>query len=169
AAEDARAHVTHGPCHSSPAQGAIDMNRSTGDDLCARRNRADAGHVAIEEHDRLTRADWPLDHQRIRLLAARRRLGASCRASALQKRRHLVIETIGLRIFEAHDLDAALTQALDQLRDFRPVERYLRQVKDDRFACEKIGRALAPLLKLREPGGNRRVWDKNKCEERPAT
>src|SRR6185369_9585517 len=38
AAEDARAHVTHGPCHSSPAQGAIDMNRSAGDDLCARGN-----------------------------------------------------------------------------------------------------------------------------------
>ena len=56
AAEDARGGVAHRASHRPPPQRAVDVDRSAGDDFRAGCDRADDGHVAFGEEERLPRA-----------------------------------------------------------------------------------------------------------------
>src|SRR6187200_2336448 len=57
---------------------------------------------------------------------------------------------------EAHDANAALGQALEQIADSRLAERNAGQVEDDRSADEKVGRVPAPLVHFGQPRAERR-------------
>src|SRR5262249_26769035 len=75
AAEDARARVAHGAGERAPAQGAIDMDRSAGDDFRAGGNRAEHGDIAVRKGHRLTGTNRGFEQER-RGLGARRCTGA---------------------------------------------------------------------------------------------
>src|SRR5262249_39048998 len=63
-AKNAGARVSGGARHGAAAQRAIDVDRSAGDDFGAGRHRAEDGHVACREDDRLARAHRGLQQQR---------------------------------------------------------------------------------------------------------
>src|ERR1700692_4955437 len=75
AAENPGPGVAHGARHGAAAQRAVDMDRSAGDDLGARRDRAQHGHLAEREVHRLAGADRALDQHRDRFLTVRRACG----------------------------------------------------------------------------------------------
>src|SRR5271166_6508941 len=94
-AEDSRARVAGRACHRSSAQRAVDMDGAPGNDLGAGGDRAEHGHVAVRENDRLAGADRALNQQRARLTAPARNdgsvrgdrlAGCACAASLHERR-----------------------------------------------------------------------------------
>src|SRR6476660_1165145 len=69
AAKNPCTSIAHGTRHGPSAQRAVDVDRSTGDDLRARGHRTEHGDVAVGEDDGLARADRTFDQQRGRFLA----------------------------------------------------------------------------------------------------
>jgi len=70
---------------------------------------------------------------------------------------------------EAHDANAALGQALEQLADSRLAQRNAGQVEDDRSADEKVGRVPAPLVHFGQPRAERRGRREHERHEGAAT
>src|SRR6476619_227051 len=177
--------IAHGTRHGPSAQRAVDVDRSTGDDFRARGHRTEHGDVAVGEDDGLARADRTFDQQRGRFLAlgrpgrrSRARVLGGCRRCSFKARRgspafeqwrQRRAELIRMGALEAHDANAALGQALEQIADSRLAQRNAGQVEDDRSADEKVGRVPAPFVDFGQPRVERRGRREHERHEGAAT
>src|SRR6187431_1059803 len=123
-AVDPRTAIAVDARHRAAAQRAVDVDRSAGDDLGARPDRAEHGDVALHEDDRLTRTHRAFEQQRRRLrlgfgLGLRRRLVSRdhAGAAACQQRRHVRRKALFLHALDAEDADIALVEAVHEMSD----------------------------------------------------
>ena len=105
------------------AQRAVDVDRSAGDDVGARSDRAEHGDVALDEDNRLPRAHRTFNEQRRRLF----RVGAGAMGFralerlrgtvATQNRRQARVRDSRVDAADAKNPDIALRQIVDQMRN----------------------------------------------------
>src|SRR5208283_3039427 len=63
-AKNARLRLALGSCKGAPAERAVNVNGTAGDDICSRSDRANYGHVALKVLNSLTRPHGRIDHER---------------------------------------------------------------------------------------------------------
>src|SRR5882724_3536934 len=155
---DSRGRIAVDAGHRPAAQRAVDVDRSAGDDLGPRADRAQHGDVALGKDDRLSRTHRVLQQQRGRFrlgfgLGFLHRLvsGDDTGTAAGQQWRHRRREAFFFHALDAEDTNVAPFEAADEMGDGGRAEVDGGEVEHDGLADEIARRARERRVDLRKP------------------